>query len=142
VIRPAVRRGVSRLLLAFVGVAVLAVACDFHYRAAADPALDEVVVQTIPDAGPGFNHPAPRLSAQELTSILQDVRVEFKSHWLQRFVTGRLEPVPLFDKATLARVVPPLVEALVQAGTQDRSCFTWPSAGRATGETSPRERCS
>jgi len=123
VIRPVARRGASRLLIAFVGVAALAVACDFHYRAAADPAMDEVVVQTIPSAGPGFNHPAPRLSAQELTSILQDVRVEFKAHWLQRFVTGKLEPVPLFDEATLARVVPPLVEALVQAGTQDRIVF-------------------
>lgn len=121
-IRPAARRGVSRLLFAFVGVAVLAAACDFHYRAAADQALDEVVVQTIQDAKLGFDHPA-RLSAQELTSILQEVRVEFKSHWLQRLVTGKLEPAPLFDQAVLARVVPPLVEALEKAGTHDRIVF-------------------
>jgi len=122
VIRPAARRGVSRLLFAFVGVAVLAAACDFHYRAATDQALDEVVVQTIQDAKLGFDHPA-RLSAQELTSILQEVRVEFKSHWLQRLVTGKLAPAPLFDQAVLARVVPPLVEALEKAGTHDRIVF-------------------
>ena len=120
--RPAARRGVSRLFFALVGVAVLAAACDFHYRAAVDQALDEVAVQALPDARLKFDHPA-RLSAQELTSILQEVRVEFKSHWLQRLIAGKLEPVPLFDEATLARVVPPLVEALMQAGTQDRIVF-------------------
>jgi hypothetical protein len=122
VIRPAARRGVSRLLFALVGAAVLAAACDFHYRASADHALDEVVVQAIPNAKPGFDHPA-RLSAPELASILQEVRVEFKSHWLQRLVTGKLEPAPLFDQAVLARVVPPLVEALEKAGTYDRIVF-------------------
>ena len=121
-IRPAARRGGSRLLFVLVGVAFLAAACDFHYRAAADEALDEVLVQAIPDAQLRFDHPA-RLSAQELTSILQEVRVEFKSHWLQRLVTGKLEPVPLFEQAVLARVVPPLVEALEKAGTHDRIVF-------------------
>lgn len=121
-IQPAARRGGSRLLFALVGVAALAAACDFHYRAVADQAMDEVVVQAIPNAKPGFDHPA-RLSAPELTSILQEVRVEFKSHWLQRLVTGKIEPAPLFDQAVLARVVPPLVEALEKAGAHDRIVF-------------------
>jgi hypothetical protein len=122
VIRPAARRGGARLLFALVGVAALAAACDFHYRAVADQALDEVVVQAIPSANLWFDHPA-RLSAQELTSILQEVRVEFKSHWLQRLVTGKLEPAPLFDQAVLARVVPLFVEALEKAGAHDRIVF-------------------
>ncbi len=114
--------GSRRMLIALVGVGMLAAACDFHYRAAADPALDEVVVQAIPSAKPGFDHPA-RLSAQELTSILQEVRVEFKTHWLQKLITGPLEPVPLFNPAVLARVAPVLVEALEKAGTRDRVVF-------------------
>ena len=121
-IRFADRRGIARLLLALGGVAILAAACDFHYRAAVDPALNEVVVQTIPDANLRFDHPA-RLSAQELTIILQEVRVKFKDHWLQRLIAGVLEPVPLFEDAVLARVVPPLVEALAKAGTHDRIVF-------------------
>ncbi len=121
-IRLVVRRGVSRLFSALVGVAVLAAACDFHYRAAVDEAVDEVAVQILPDAKLRFDHPA-RLSAQELTSILQEVRVEFKSHWLQRLIAGQLEPAPLFDPAVLARVVPPLVDALVKAGAHERIVF-------------------
>ena len=121
-IRFADRTGSSRLIFALAGVAIWAVACDFHYRAASDPALDEVVVQTIPNAKLGFDHPA-RLSAQELTSILQEVRVKFKTHWLQKLITGPLEPVPLFDQAALARVAPALVEALEKAGTHDRIVF-------------------
>ncbi len=121
-IRFADRRGVSRFLLALAGVAVLASACDFHYRAASDPALDEVVVRAIPNAKLGFDHPA-RLSPQDLTSILQGVRVEFKTHWLQRLITGKLEPAPLFEESALARVVPLLVEALEKADAQDRIVF-------------------
>jgi hypothetical protein len=103
-------------------VVLLAAACDFHYRAAADPAADEVVVRAISNVGSAYDHPA-RLSAQELTSILQEVRIEFKTHWLQNLITGPLEAVPLFDEAALARVAPHLAEALVQAGARDRIVF-------------------
>jgi len=120
-IRFANRPGGARLLVAAC-VVLLATACDFHYRAAADPAVDEVVVRAIPNAGSAYDHPA-RLSAQELTSILQEVRVEFKTHWLQNLITGPLEAVPLFDEAALARVAPRLAEALVQAGARDRIVF-------------------
>ena len=115
-------RPVVSCLLVPACLAILTAACDFHYRAAADPAQDEVVVQAIPSAKPEFDHPA-RLSAQELTSILQEVRVKFKAHWLQTLITGPLEPVPLFDQAVLARVVPAMVEALEKAGTRDRIVF-------------------
>lgn len=121
-IRFAGRRGCARFLCALAGVIVLTAACDFHFRASADPALDEVVVQTIPSAKPGFDHPAS-LSAQDLTSILQGVRVEFKSHWLQTLITGKLDPAPLFEEAALARVAPPLVEALEKAGRHERIVF-------------------
>ena len=115
--------GSRRILsLALAGVAVLAAACDFHYRAAADPALDEVVVRAVSNAGSAYDHPA-RLSKQELTSILQEVRVEFKTNWLQKLITGPLEAVPLFDEAALARVAPQMAEALVQAGARDRIVF-------------------
>ena len=120
-IRFANRPGGARLLIAACAV-LLAAACDFHYRAAADPAVDEVVVRAIPNAGSAYDHPV-RLSAQELTSILQEVRVEFKTHWLQNLITGPLEAVPLFDEAALARVAPHLAEALVQAGARDRIVF-------------------
>ena len=118
------RPGGSRriLVLALAGVAVLAAACDFRYRAAVDPALDEVVVRAIPNARSAYDHPA-RLSAQELASILQEVRVQFTANWLQRLITGPLEAVPLFDEAALARVAPQMAEALVQAGARDRIVF-------------------
>ena len=115
------RPGGSRLLMAAC-VAILAAACDFHYRAAVDPAADEVVVRAVPNVGSAYDHPA-RLSAQELTSILREVRVEFKTHWLQKLITGPLEAVPLFDEAALARVAPHLAGALVQAGVRDRIVF-------------------
>lgn len=120
-IRFANRPGGARLLIAAC-VVLLAAACDFHYRAAADPAVDEVVVRAFPNARSAYDHPA-RLSAQELTSILQEVRVEFKTHWLQKLITGPLEAVPLFDEAALARVAPQMAEALVQAGARDRIVF-------------------
>lgn len=116
------RSGGARFLMAVCSVAVLAAACDFHYRAAVEPVSDEVVVRTVPDPGGEYAHPA-RLSAQELTSILQEVRVQFKSNWLQRLITGPLEPVPLFDEAALARVVPPLAETLKKADAHDRVVF-------------------
>ncbi|TAL12625.1 MAG: hypothetical protein EPO02_01115 [Nitrospirae bacterium] len=116
------RSGGVRGLVALCAVAVLAAACDFHYRAAAGPALDEVVVQTTQSVRSEFNHPA-HLSAPELASILKEVRVQFKSNWLQRLITGPLQTVPLFDDPTLAHVVPLLAEALGKAGTQDRVVF-------------------
>lgn len=116
------RSGGARLLMAVCSVAVLAAACDFHYRAAVDPVLDEVVVRTIPNSESAYDHPAS-LSAQELASILQEVRVQFKSNWLQRLITGPLESVPLFDETALARAVPPLAEALGKAGAHDRIVF-------------------
>jgi len=103
-------------------VVLLAAACDFHYRAAAEPATDEVAVQTISEVRGEYDHPA-RLSAQELTSILEEVRIEYKNHWLQRLITGELAPAPLFEDALLARVAPPLVEALGKAGARDRVVF-------------------
>jgi hypothetical protein len=121
VIRFANRPGGARLLIAAC-VALLAAGCDFHYRAVAEPVADEVVVQAIPGAQPGFDHPA-RLSAQDLTSILQEVRVEFKSNWLQRLITGPLEPLPLFDEAMLPRVAPSLAQALEAASARDRIVF-------------------
>jgi hypothetical protein len=113
--------GGARLLIAAC-VVLLAAACDFHYRAAADPAADEVVVRAIPNAMSAYDHPA-RLSAQELASILQEVRVQFTSNWLQRLISGPLEAVPLFDEAALARVAPPLAETLSHAGAHDRIVF-------------------
>jgi hypothetical protein len=99
-----------------------AAACDFHYRAAAGSAVDEVVVQTIPSIQSGHDRPV-RLSAQELASILDAVRVKFKTNWLQRLITGPLNSLPLFEEAALARVAPPLVEALEKAGDRDRIVF-------------------
>ncbi len=120
-IRFANRPGGARLLLAAC-VVLLATACDFHYRAAADLAVDEVVVRAIPSATSAYDHPA-RLSAQDLTSILQEVRVQFISNWIQRLITGPLDAVPLFDEAVLALVAPSLAEALGQAGAHDRIVF-------------------
>ena len=121
-IRFADKWGGSRLLVTLAGAAVLAAGCDFHYRVVTEPVADEVVVQAIPSAPLEFDHPA-RLSAQELTSILQGVRVQFKSNWLQRLITGPLKPVPLFDEAVLPRVAQSLAQALETVDARDRLVF-------------------
>src|SRR5437899_5800627 len=82
-------------------------ACSLDYRASVLPVEEEVVVQTVPDAQGGYDHPV-RLSGQDLTNILKGVRVRFTTHWLQRLLTGPIQPVPLFDAPTLARVAPVL----------------------------------
>lgn len=115
-------RSVVSGLLAAACVAFLAAACDFHYRAAVVPVEDEVLVWVVPSDQPAYDHPA-RLSSQKLTSILREVRVQFESNWLQRLITGPLEPVPLFDAPVLARVGPSLAEALEKAGPRDRIVF-------------------
>ena len=94
-------------------------ACSLEYRASVLPVEDEVVVQTVPDAQGGYDHPV-RLSEQDLTNILKGVRVRFTAHWLQRLLTGPIQPVPLFDAPTLARVVPVLAAALGKAGVMER----------------------
>ncbi len=116
------QRGMLRLFL-FAGVAVLATACDFQYRATVVPVEDEVLVWMVPDDDkPDYKHPI-RLSSQEMTSILQEVRVQLKANWLQNFITGPLESVPLFQKPILARVALPLAEALEKAGSRQRIVF-------------------
>lgn len=110
-------------LSCFLGMVMLMLtACDVHYRAAIAPAVDEVVVQAIPSATAAYDHPVG-LSAQDLVRILREVRVQFASNWLQRFITGPLDAVPLFDDAALVRLAPSLAEALAQAGARDRIVF-------------------
>jgi hypothetical protein len=84
--------------------------------------MDEVVVRAVPSGEGGYDHPA-RLSARDLASILQDVRVQFKSNWLQRLITGTLQPVPLFERPVLERLAPVLAEAFEKAGTRERIVF-------------------
>lgn len=109
-----------RFILA--GVAVLVAACSLDYRASVPPVEDEVMVQAVPDAQAGFDHPV-RLSEQDLARILKRVRVQFTPHWLQELLTGPIPPVPLFDEPTLARVVPVLAAGIRKAGAQERIFF-------------------
>jgi hypothetical protein len=115
------QRGLLRLVL-FAGLAVMATACDFQYRAAVDPVEDEVQVWVVPNGQTDYDHPV-HLSSQEMTSILQAVRVQFKANWLQRLITGPLDSVPLFQTPIMARVAFPLAEALEKAGARQRIVF-------------------
>src|SRR5438105_7206878 len=94
---------IRALILA--GLVLLVTSCDFHYRAAIIPAEDEVSVQVVQGPEPDFDHPV-QFSTEDLRNILQEVRVEFKSHWLQQLITGPLASLPLFDPPVLARLAP------------------------------------
>ncbi len=113
--------GRLRLFL-LVGLAVVATACNFQYRATVDPVEDEVLVWAIPSAHPDYEHPA-HLSSQAMTRILKEVRVQFKANWIQKLITGPIESVPLFEAPMLARVAPSLAQALDKAGPRDRIVF-------------------
>src|SRR5438105_8957679 len=97
-------------------------ACALDYRASVHPVEDEVVVQAVPDAQAAYDHPV-RLSDQDLTRILRRVRVQFTTHWLQRLLTGPIQPVPLFDEPPLSKLVPVLTAAIGKAGAQERIVF-------------------
>jgi hypothetical protein len=103
-------------------MAALVAACSLDYRATAPPVEDEVVVQAVPDPQAAYDQPV-RFSEQDLARILKRVRVQFTAHWLQRFLAGPLQPAPLFDEPTLAKVVPALVAAIGKAGAQERIVF-------------------
>jgi len=107
-------------LLAVLVVASLSTSCGYH--AVTPQAEDAVVVKLVTVASPTYNHPLS-LSAQDLAVVLQGVRVKFKANWLQTLIAGSPESLPLFDDAVLARVVPPLHQALEQASAQDRIVF-------------------
>lgn len=113
-------RGLLRRLLPLAVVAGLAASCG--YVATVPPVEDAAEVRLVSSLKPEYDHPV-RMTARDLTAILQSVRVRFKANWIQKYLTGPLEPVPLFDEASLARVVPPLVEALGKAGPRDRIVF-------------------
>ena len=115
------RLGVMRSLT-LAGVALLLAACSLEYRASVPPVEDEVVVQAVAAAQAAYDHPV-RLSEQDLTNILKSVRVQFTTHWLQRLLTGPVQPVPLFDGPTLAKVVPAMAAAMGKAGTRERTVF-------------------
>ncbi len=111
---------VYRFILAVMAVQVAA--CLPDYRASIPPVEDEVVVQAAPTAEADYNHPV-QLSEQDLKAILGKVRVEFTAPWLQKLLTIPVQPVPLFDEPTLAKVVPAMVAALGKAGAQERVVF-------------------
>lgn len=110
-------------LLGLCGMLLVALsACSLEYRASVPPVEDEVVVQAVPAAQAGYDHPV-RLSEQDLTRILKKVRIQFTTHWLQKLITEPLQPVPLFDESTLAKVVPAMAAAIGKAGAQERIVF-------------------
>jgi hypothetical protein len=101
-------------------VAGLAASCG--YVATVPPVEDAAEVHLVSGLKPEYDHPV-RMTARDLTAILQSVRVRFKANWIQKLLTGPVEPIPLFDEASLVRVVPPLVEAMEKAGPRDRIVF-------------------
>jgi len=115
------RLGIMRSLI-LAAVALLLAACSLEYRASVPPVEDEVVVQAVSTAQAAYDHPV-RLSEQDLTNILKSVRVQFTTHWLQRLLTGPVQPVPLFDEPTLTKVVPAMAAAMGKAGTRERIVF-------------------
>ena len=115
------RLGVAyRFILA--GMAVMVAACSLDYHATAPPVEDEIVVQAVSDPQAAYDQPV-RLSEQDLARILKRVRVQFTAHWLQRILTGPIQPVPLFDEPTLAKVALVLVAAIRKAGAQEWIVF-------------------
>lgn len=115
-----VLRILGRLSLLFVLGASLA--CTVPV-AKAPPVEDEIIVKLVPARGPGgYGHPAS-LSPQELAVLMEGIRVQYDSHWLQNLITGRLEPLPLFKEPILARLVPLVTRALEQATPRDRIVF-------------------
>lgn len=113
-------RGLLRRLLPLAVAAGLAASCGYVVTV---PQVEDVVeVHLVSGPKPEYDHPV-RMTARDLTTILQSVRVRFKANWIQKLLTVPPEPVPLFDEASLARVVPPLVEALEKAGPRDRIVF-------------------
>lgn len=110
-------------LLGLCGMLLVALsACSLEYRASVPPVEDEVVVLAVPAAEADYNHPV-QLSEHDLKAILGKVRVEFKAHWLQKFFTGPLQPLPLFDEPTLVKMVPAMAAAIGKAGAQERIVF-------------------
>ncbi|TLY37131.1 MAG: hypothetical protein E6K60_05630 [Nitrospirae bacterium] len=96
-----------------------------NYKAVVPEVVDEVRVSTVPTPEPPgtmYDHPI-RFSVDELSKVLRGVRVEFRTHWLQRWLTGPLKPLPLFEDAELARVVPLLAKALAGADPRERVVF-------------------
>ncbi len=112
----------SSAIVLVLGLVLSAAACDFHYRAAVIPAEDEVMVQVVQGSDAEYDHPV-QVSPSELKSILQGVRVEFKSHWLQKMITGPLDSQPLFNPPVLARLTPVLSEAFAKLRPNERIVF-------------------
>jgi hypothetical protein len=104
-------------LLLLIGLA----ACG-EYLTTVQPVEDEVLVKLVTDRAGSYNHPV-RITAVELGTLLENVRVEYKANWLQTLIAGPLKPVRLFEQTSLARVVPALAKAFEQAGQQDRVVF-------------------
>jgi hypothetical protein len=104
------------------GAFVLGLAACSSYVTTVQPVEDEILVKLVADPLVAYDHPV-RLTVQDLTAILQHVRVEYKAGWLQNYLTGPLKALPLFDPQSLARVVPPLVRAFEEANPHDRIVF-------------------
>src|SRR5438132_7636497 len=85
------------------------VACS-SYVTTVQPVEDEILVKLVADPLAAYDHPV-RVTVEDLTAILQHVRMEYKAGWLQNGLTGPLKSVPLFDPQWLARVVPPWAPA-------------------------------
>lgn len=112
----------QRAWMGLVLVAVAGLVAGCGYLAPAISVENEVSVMVRPEPSATYDHPVS-LTAQELTILLQSVRVTFTEHWLQRLITGPLSPEPLFDQATMSRVVGELAGGLERAGPHDRIVF-------------------
>jgi hypothetical protein len=104
------------------GAFVLGLVACSSYVTTVKPVEDEILVKLVADPLVAYDHPV-RVTVQDLTAILQHVRVEYKAGWLQNYLTGPLKALSLFDSQSLARIVPPLVQAFEQANPHDRIVF-------------------
>ena len=104
------------------GAFVLGLVACSSYVTTVQPVEDEILVKLVADPLVAYDHPV-RVTVQDLTAILQHVRVEYKAGWLQNYLTGPLKALPLFDPQSLARIVPPLVRAFEEANPHDRIVF-------------------
>ena len=107
---------------AVAGSLALGLASCTPYITTVHPVEDEMIVKLVADPAVNYDHPA-RITAQELTRILEHVQIEYKAGWLQNLLGGASKPLALFDPQWLPRVVPALVRGFEKANRHDRIVF-------------------
>jgi hypothetical protein len=101
-------------------LALIVSACG--YLTAVEQAEDEILVKLVASREAVYDHPVT-ITAGDLATVFNSVRVEYKAGWLQHLITGPLKPLPLFSEAALARITDPRAAAFAKADRRERIVF-------------------